>query len=75
MSNIVDISIYTFECIPGIDYVSHDDILPYTVTENAKPIQHELFDKFLTKEDLPDKSKCVSWVEDNFSKQQWNLSY
>ena len=49
-----------FECIPGIDYVSHDDILPYTVTENAKPIQHELFDKFLTKEDLPDKSKCVS---------------
>jgi polymerase delta-interacting protein 2 len=33
--------------IPGLDYVSHDDILPYTVTEKL-PISHELFDKFLS---------------------------
>lgn len=32
--------------IPGLDYVAHEDILPYTSQEQA-PIQHELFDKFL----------------------------
>lgn len=32
--------------IPGLDYVAHEDILPYTSTEK-QPIQHELFDKFL----------------------------
>lgn len=32
--------------IPGLDYVAHEDILPYTSTER-QPIQHELFDKFL----------------------------
>ena len=31
---------------PGLDYVSHDDILPYTVSDSFKPIHHELFDKF-----------------------------
>jgi polymerase delta-interacting protein 2 len=33
--------------IPGLDYVAHEDILPYR-TEDRTPIQHELFDKFLT---------------------------
>jgi len=32
--------------IPGLDYVAHEDILPYTPTEK-NPLQHELFDKFL----------------------------
>jgi len=32
--------------IPGLDYVAHEDILPYTSTEK-QPIHHELFDKFL----------------------------
>ncbi|RZF41202.1 hypothetical protein LSTR_LSTR011583 [Laodelphax striatellus] len=32
--------------IPGLDYVAHEDILPYTTTEK-QPLQHELFDKFL----------------------------
>lgn len=32
--------------IPGLDYVAHEDILPYTSVERT-PIQHELFDKFL----------------------------
>ncbi|XP_064612065.1 polymerase delta-interacting protein 2-like [Liolophura sinensis] len=32
--------------IPGLDYVSHEDILPYASTERH-PIHHELFDKFL----------------------------
>ncbi|XP_033207249.1 polymerase delta-interacting protein 2 isoform X1 [Belonocnema kinseyi] len=32
--------------IPGLDYVAHEDILPYTT--NEKPaLQHELIDKFL----------------------------
>uniref|UniRef100_A0A0A1XD24 Polymerase delta-interacting protein 2 n=1 Tax=Zeugodacus cucurbitae TaxID=28588 RepID=A0A0A1XD24_ZEUCU len=33
--------------IPGLDYVAHDDIMPYTSGEKH-PLQHELFDKFLT---------------------------
>ncbi|KAJ6635822.1 polymerase delta-interacting protein 2 [Pseudolycoriella hygida] len=32
--------------IPGLDYVSHEDILPYSSGEKA-PLRHELFDKFL----------------------------
>jgi hypothetical protein len=33
-------------CVPGLDYVSHEDILPYTSTDQV-PIQHELFERFL----------------------------
>lgn len=32
--------------IPGLDYVAHEDIIPYTSAEKT-PLQHELFDKFL----------------------------
>lgn len=32
--------------IPGLDYVAHEDILPYATTEKD-PLHHELFDKFL----------------------------
>jgi polymerase delta-interacting protein 2 len=32
--------------IPGLDYVAHEDILPYSSGEKS-PLQHELFDKFL----------------------------
>lgn len=32
--------------IPGLDYVSHEDILPYSSGEKT-PLHHELFDKFL----------------------------
>nr|CAG4651638.1 EOG090X027U [Triops cancriformis] len=32
--------------IPGLDYVAHEDILPYATTER-QPLMHELFDKFL----------------------------
>ncbi|BFZ18893.1 hypothetical protein BsWGS_21932 [Bradybaena similaris] len=35
--------------IPGLDYVAHEDILPYT-SPDSSPIQHELFDKFLMHE-------------------------
>ncbi|CAK8695017.1 polymerase delta-interacting protein 2-like [Clavelina lepadiformis] len=34
--------------IPGIDYVSHEDIIPYTSFENI-PLHHELFEKFLVR--------------------------
>jgi len=33
--------------IPGLDYVAHEDIMPYNSSEKS-PLQHELFDKFLT---------------------------
>ena len=43
----------------GLDYVAHEDLLPYTTTEQA-PIQHELFDKFLMHD--PESSECtVGW--------------
>lgn len=32
--------------IPGLDYVSHEDVMPYTSGEKS-PVHHELFDKFL----------------------------
>ncbi|OQV20687.1 polymerase delta-interacting protein 2 [Hypsibius exemplaris] len=32
--------------IPGLDYISHEDVLPYMSTEK-NAIMHELFDKFL----------------------------
>jgi len=36
--------------IPGLDYVAHEDIMPYS-TQDKAPIQHELFDKFLQIQD------------------------
>ncbi|XP_069508134.1 polymerase delta-interacting protein 2-like isoform X2 [Ambystoma mexicanum] len=33
--------------IPGLDYVGHEDILPYTSSDHG-PIQHELFGRFFT---------------------------
>jgi len=38
-----------FFTIPGLDYVSHNDIMPYSSLA-VKPIQHNLFDKFITYE-------------------------
>jgi polymerase delta-interacting protein 2 len=32
--------------IPGLDYVAHEDVIPYSSTEK-NPLNHELFDKFL----------------------------
>ena len=40
----------------GLDYVSHDDILPYTST-SQDPFQHELFDQFLALE-AKDEGTC-----------------
>lgn len=49
--------------MPGLDYVSHEDILPYTSTDQV-PIQHELFERFLlydqTKGDLSQERK-LEW--------------
>lgn len=34
--------------IPGLDYVSHEDVIPYSVwNRDRKPLKHELFEKFL----------------------------
>nr|CAG4651034.1 EOG090X07J3 [Simocephalus serrulatus] len=38
--------------IPGLDYVAHEDVLPYRTTEH-QPLCHELFEKFL----MPDPDK------------------
>ncbi|XP_031833891.1 DNA polymerase delta interacting protein 2 [Nomia melanderi] len=41
--------------IPGLDYVAHEDVLPYTTNEETA-LQHELFDKFLMYK--PDQDPC-----------------
>ncbi|CAD5121047.1 DgyrCDS9588 [Dimorphilus gyrociliatus] len=38
----------TLYSIPGLDYVSHEDILPYQSTETS-PIENHLFERFLKK--------------------------
>jgi polymerase delta-interacting protein 2 len=38
-----EVSLYS---IPGLDYVSHDDVLPYHAT-GQEPFKHELFNQFL----------------------------
>ena len=55
--------------IPGLDYVAHEDILPYTSVDR-QPIHHELFDKFLMYD--PDKDPPLApretlraWQEKN----------
>ncbi|XP_064460813.1 polymerase delta-interacting protein 2-like [Ornithodoros turicata] len=55
--------------IPGLDYVAHEDVLPYTATEQ-QPIQHELFDKFLMVDPDKDPPLCArdtlrAWQEKN----------
>lgn len=62
-----DTSLYA---VPGLDYVNHEDILPYMSNEE-NPIQHELFDKFLIKDStkVPTFSPSSSlhiWHEKNF---------
>ncbi|MGH0143278.1 UNVERIFIED_CONTAM: hypothetical protein FKN15_031869 [Acipenser sinensis] len=43
--------------IPGLDYVSHEDILPYNSSDQI-PIQHELFERFLQYSPSKDSSSC-----------------
>ncbi|GFR81750.1 polymerase delta-interacting protein [Elysia marginata] len=43
--------------IPGLDYVAHEDVLPYH-SPDPVPIQHELFDKFL----MHDPQRSPSFV-------------
>lgn len=55
--------------IPGLDYVAHEDILPYTSVDR-QPIQHELFDKFLMYDPerdppLSPRETLRSWQEKN----------
>ncbi len=55
--------------IPGLDYVSHEDILPYSTTDRV-PIQHELFDKFLSYREGSDppfvaQQTLSAWQEKN----------
>lgn len=45
----------------GLDYVSHEDILPYSSTDQV-PIQHELFERFL----MYDQTKGNFWFHREF---------
>eukprot|EP00093_Oithona_nana_P006814 06814.XXX_103432_104588_1 [CDS] Oithona nana genome sequencing. len=59
--------------LPGLDYVAHDDIIPYS-TQDKSPIQHELFERFLaSKEEMSEsdnivfapQSTLLAWQEKN----------
>lgn len=55
--------------IPGLDYVAHEDVIPYMSTESTL-IQHQLFEKFLTFEPDKDppfvpKETLLAWQEKN----------
>nr|CAG4642563.1 EOG090X07J3 [Evadne anonyx] len=55
--------------IPGLDYVAHEDALPYQTTQ-PQPLSHELFEKFLKpslNNDPPfvAKETLKSWQEKN----------
>jgi polymerase delta-interacting protein 2 len=57
--------------IPGLDYVAHEDILPYSSTEGPSvALSHELFDKFLQYEPEKDppyvaRDTLRAWQEKN----------
>lgn len=55
--------------IPGLDYVSHTDILPYVGAGNESPISHELFHKFFVADGEQDtftpKDTLKAWQERN----------
>ena len=40
----------TLYAVAGLDYVAHEDIMPYTAHDKF-PIRHELFNKFLVPTD------------------------
>ena len=49
-----------FYTIPGIDYISHHDVLPYEHSESTRdPIQHNLFTKFFEKKTDASKYVCL----------------
>lgn len=55
--------------IPGLDYVAHEDILPYT-SADRQPIHHELFEKFLAYDSERDppfvpRDSLGTWQEKN----------
>lgn len=57
-----------FYTIPGIDYISHDDVLPYEHSESIRdPIQHNLFQKFLEKK--TDQDGVTSYYSTNMLHQ------
>ncbi|KAG2459171.1 PDIP2 protein, partial [Polypterus senegalus] len=48
----------------GLDYVSHEDILPYNSTDQI-PIQHELFERFLMYDHSKARDTLRAWQEKN----------
>ncbi|XP_020624216.1 polymerase delta-interacting protein 2-like [Orbicella faveolata] len=57
--------------IPGLDYISQEDVLPYMVSDAfSRPIHHELFDRFLYPEpgrvpSFAPREALQSWQEKN----------
>ena len=59
----------------GLDYVSHDDVLPYMVT-GQEPFKHELFSQFLLKSDSTNEgsdSLTLSLSLSELKHPVWNL--
>lgn len=48
--------------VVGLDYVGHEDVLPYKTT-GAQPINNQLFDKFLASDSTPGQSINQSIIQ------------
>ena len=67
-------SLYT---VSGLDYVSHEEVLPYTSTDSDEPFRHELFEQFLVPSTDDSKISYVprdslrAWQEKNIQWLEW----
>lgn len=72
-----------FYTVPGLDYVSHNDIMPYDTfpPTDKDPIFHSLFNKFLAKVPVEKEDELAAvkyngtsewekWLEDHYDSQQ-----
>lgn len=54
--------LYAWVFSSGLDFVAHEDILPYSITE-VPPLEHELFDKLFTPDPINGEYNHIrSWV-------------
>ncbi|XP_067929244.1 polymerase delta-interacting protein 2-like [Watersipora subatra] len=56
--------------IPGLDYVSHENIVPY-MTSDQNPIQNDLFEKFF----IYDKDSDPAWIAEDTLRSWQRLNH
>ena len=63
------------QTVPGMDYVSHNEIMPYTSCED-KPVHNDLFNTFFSTNEsnsyLQGTEKLVMWKKNNYKSLKLN---